>query len=123
DLPGQEHMKNKGGTDGAGLCVFTSIEIACHWMNIEDLRGFQEKMTHEKGGGWPDKVDERIQEYSPDVQCVLHDAGASKTCVTTQERGTEGRMCGVTYGYSASYKSKISRMVDCVQLCVQTGCP
>jgi hypothetical protein len=47
-------MKNKGGTDGAGLCVFTSIEIAAHWKNVEQLRGFQEKMTHEQGGGWPE---------------------------------------------------------------------
>jgi hypothetical protein len=25
DLPGAEHMKNTGGRDGAGLCVFTSV--------------------------------------------------------------------------------------------------
>jgi hypothetical protein len=38
DLPGQEHMKNKGGVDSAGLCLFTSIEIAAHWMNVRTCR-------------------------------------------------------------------------------------
>jgi len=51
DLPAPEHMKNKGGTDQSGLCVFTSIEIAAHWQNVEQLRGFQKEMTQEKGGG------------------------------------------------------------------------
>jgi hypothetical protein len=113
DLPGQEHMKNKGGTDSAGLCVFTSIEIAGHWMNIEDLRGFQEKMTHEKGGGWPDKVDQMMQKYAPNVQYVQYsgtDPSIIKLALKT------GRMCGVTYGYSPRYKSKISHMVDCVHM-------
>ncbi len=111
DLPGQEHMKNKGGSDGAGLCVFTSIEIAAHWQNVEQLRGLQEKMTHEKGGGWPEKVDEMRKKYAPDVQYIQYsgnDTSIIKLALKT------GRMVGVTYGYSPRYKSKISHMVDCV---------
>lgn len=111
DLPGQEHMKNKGGTDSAGLCVFTSIEIAAHWMNVEDLRGFQEKMTHEQGGGWPEKVDQMMKKYAHNIDYVQYsgnDPSIIKLALKT------GRMVGVTYGYSPRYKSKISHMVDCV---------
>jgi hypothetical protein len=111
DLPGQEHMKNKGGTDGAGLCVFTSIEIAAHWMNVEELRGLQEKMTHEQGGGWPEKVDQMMKKYAPDVDYVQYsgnDPSILKLALKT------GRMAGVTYGYSPRYKSKISHMIDLV---------
>jgi hypothetical protein len=111
DLPGQEHMKNKGGKDGAGLCVFTSIEIAGHWMNVEDLRGLQEKMTHEDGGGWPEKVDNVMEKYAPSVQYLQYsgnDPSIIKLALKT------GRMVGVTYGYSPRYKGKISHMVDCV---------
>ena len=82
-------MKNASGTDGSGLCVFTSIEIAAHWQNVEQLRGFQKEMTQEKGGGWPDKVDEMMKKYGPACSSFSHDAGASKTCVPTQERGNE----------------------------------
>ena len=48
DLPALEHMKNTGGSDGAGLCVFTSVEHCARWQNEESLRGFQQKMRKER---------------------------------------------------------------------------
>jgi hypothetical protein len=49
--------------------------------------------------------------YAPDVDYVQYsgnDPSIIKLALKT------GRMCGVTYGYSPRYKSKISHMVDCV---------
>ena len=52
DLPASEHLKNVGGRDGSGLCVFTSVEHSGRWQNVEQLTGFQSKMKKEDGGGW-----------------------------------------------------------------------
>src|SRR5262249_31655622 len=72
DLPDGEHLKNTGGIGprgpgtGAGLCVFTSIEMGLgRWGNEEELLGLQQKMTHEPGGGWPEKVDQMMRKYAP----------------------------------------------------------
>jgi len=111
DLPGDQQMKNKSGTDGSGLCVFTSMEIAGHWQNVEELRGFQEKMTKEEGGGWPDKVDQMMKKYAPNTQYVQY-SGSDPSIIKLALK--TGRMVGVTYGYSPRYKGKISHMVDCV---------
>jgi hypothetical protein len=117
DLPGSEHMKNAGGMgprgpgSGSGLCVFTSIEMAGRWANEEALRGLQQKMTHEEGGGWPSKVDAILAKYAPDVRYVQYsgtDPSILKLALKT------GRMPGVTYGYSPRYGSRISHMVNLV---------
>jgi hypothetical protein len=43
-LPLEERMKNVGGSDGSGLCVFTSLEHAAREQGIESLRGFRKWM-------------------------------------------------------------------------------
>lgn len=42
DLPPSQHLKNKGGSDGAGLCVFTSIDMAARWQDVKQLIGFRD---------------------------------------------------------------------------------
>jgi inorganic pyrophosphatase len=61
DLPGSLHLHNCGGSDGAGLCVPTSITHAARWQGIEVLQDFQNYMKQFPGGGWPDKVDRYIK--------------------------------------------------------------
>lgn len=56
DLPGSQHLQNKGGSDGAGLCVFTSVDHAARWQNVPALIGFRDYMTRYPGGGWPEKL-------------------------------------------------------------------
>lgn len=67
DLPGSQHLRNKGGSDsprgpgfGSGLCVFTSAEMASNWAGEEALKGFRDWMTRHPGGGWPQKLDAMI---------------------------------------------------------------
>ncbi len=100
DLPGKEHIKNTGGRDGAGLCVFSSLEIAGHWQNVTALRGLQKKMQSEPGGGWPEKVDAMLTKYAPETQYLQYngaDTALLKLALKT------GRMPAVTYGYSPRY--------------------
>jgi hypothetical protein len=119
DLPGAEHLKNTGGLGprgpgtGAGLCVFTSLEHSGRWQNAEALRGLQQKMTHEEGGGWPEKVDKMLAKYAPDVEYVQY-TGADPSLLRLALR--TGRMPAVTYGYSPRYGGRVAHMVNLVHL-------
>lgn len=53
ELPVSEHLLNKGGRDGYGLCVFASVEHAAIWHNCEPLFGLLDWMTSKPGGGYP----------------------------------------------------------------------
>src|SRR5207249_61040 len=61
DLPLPLRAKNVGGSDGAGLCVFTSIMHSARFQNERRLWDFQGDMRRERGGGWPQKVDQMIE--------------------------------------------------------------
>ena len=63
DLPAALHVRNVGGSDGAGLCVFTSIQHAAYWQNVRTLDGFRAWMEERPGGGWPDKVDRMFAQF------------------------------------------------------------
>lgn len=113
DLPGKEHLKNAAGRDGSGLCVFSSLEIAGHWQNVAELRGFQKKMQSEAGGGWPEKVDAMVAKYAPHIKYLQYngaDSAVLKLALKT------GRMPAVTYGYSPRYGGRVAHMVNLVHL-------
>ena len=113
DLPGTQQMKNTGGKDGAGLCVFTSIEHSGRWQNVDSILGLQQKMTKEQGGGYPSKVEKMLAKYCDGAQYLQYegsDPALIKLALTT------GRMPSVTYGYSPRYSGKIAHMVNAVHL-------
>jgi hypothetical protein len=113
DLPGTQQMKNTGGKDGAGLCVFTSIEHSGRWQNVDSILGLQQKMTREQGGGYPSKVEKMLAKYCDGAQYLQYegsDPALIKLALTT------GRMPSVTYGYSPRYSGKIAHMVNAVHL-------
>lgn len=121
DLPGSLQLKNVGGSDGAGLCVFTSIGHAARWQHVEALVDFQAYMRKFPGGGWPGKVTQYAQKCAaakglptpgylqvegPDVE-ILRAALKS------------GRMPSVTYAYSPTGRyggQRIAHMVNLVYL-------
>jgi len=116
DLPTSLHMTNTGGSDGSGLCVFTSIEHSAMWQNAAELWGFQKWMTRRPGGGYPQKVDRMI-----DILCA--ERGVRKPrYIQVEDNDLEilkvacrtGRMPSVTYGYSPTKRyggAKIAHMV------------
>ncbi len=115
DLPASEHLKNVGGRDGSGLCVFTSVEHSGRWQNVEQLTGFQGKMRKEDGGGWPEKVDKMVSKYAPGTTYLQYsgdDTSLLRLAIKT------GRMPAVTYGYSPRYTGtgRIAHMVNLVHL-------
>lgn len=119
DLPRELHVRNRGGSDGAGLCVFASIKHAALWQNVEPLEAIFEYMFTRPGGGWPEKVDAVISAICkqkgvqiPDyVQVQSRDLEILKLACKT------GRIPGVTYGFSPSGRyggARIAHMVSLV---------
>lgn len=115
DLPINEHLRNKGGSDGAGLCVFTSIDHAARWQNEVSLIGFRDYMTKFPGGGYPEKVDKFIPKKSDgkNVDYVQFTDGDPASLVLALRTG---RMPCITYGYSPRYGGNIAHMVNLVYL-------
>jgi hypothetical protein len=116
DLPVAQRTKNVGGTDGAGLCVFSSIGHAARWQNEKRLVDFQEKMKKEPGGGYPEKVDRMIAKYGKGTQYIQYE-GKDPTLLKLALK--TGRMPSVTYdGHDPHYgmHSYIAHMVNLVYL-------
>lgn len=115
DLPTAQHMRNVGGSDGAGLCVFTSIQHAAYWQGVNTLDGFREWMRRRPGGGWPGKVDQMLSQFCrekgiPVPDYVQHTGGDDaflELALLTD------RMPSVTYdGRDDFYRSFIYHMVN-----------
>lgn len=119
DFPAELHKKNRGGRDGAGLCVFTSIEHAAHWQNVRSLQDFQKWMTQFPGGGYPTKVDQMIARKIKDSGEPLPDyLQVENNDLTVLEKALDsGRMPCVTYAYSPTGRyggSYVAHMVNLV---------
>lgn len=119
DLPGSEHMKNAVGSDGSGLCVFTSIAHSARWQNVPLLTDFRDWMKSRPGGGYPSKVDKMIARIAKEKSAVAPDY--------VQVEGTDlevlklacrtGRMPSVTYSRSPTGRyggQRIAHMVNLV---------
>lgn len=115
DLPADMRQHNVGGKDGAGLCVFTSIEHAARWQNEPGLANFQAQMRKEAGGGYPEKVDKMITKYGPGTQYLQYEGTDTNILKLALETG---RMPCVTYnGHDeVHYKTTIAHMVNLVYL-------
>jgi hypothetical protein len=113
DLPSDLLFRNTGGRDGAGLCVFASITYAALYQNESRLVGLFNAMKKERGGGWPEKVDQMIAKYGAGASYLQYegsDPGILKAALAS------GRMPCVTYnGHDPHYGNhSISHMVNLV---------
>ena len=119
DFPVDRHQKNKAGSNGAGLCVFTSLGQAADWQHIDALRDMRDWMTRFPGGGYPSKVTEFIQRKCQEahadlpeyVQVENNDIGILELACRN------GWMPSITYGVSPTgrYGGKsIAHMVNLV---------
>ena len=115
DLPAERHLKNVGGSDGAGLCVFTSGDMSADWCNEPAIRGFRDWMKSRPGGGTPNKVKQMITEISrergvpepPYIQVTNGDESILEEAHATR------RILNVTYGGSDGiyYRGYVPHMV------------
>lgn len=117
DLPREFHVKNRGGSDGAGLCVFASVQQAAKWQDVEPLTSVFEWMTTRPGGGWPEKVDRVIDDMCRAKKlpkpAYLQIEGVDFELVRRACR--TGRMPAVTYAFSPAGRyggARIAHMVN-----------
>lgn len=109
DLPMADHRKNEAGIDGAGLCVWASIEMAAKWENIRELADLWAHMKKQKGGGWPERVTKVLGELAPDLVVIQYE-GDDPAILDAAIKS--GRPPLVTLGYGEYYKMQtIAHMV------------
>lgn len=130
DLPESEQMANVGGSDRAGLCVFTSVEHSARWQNVEALNGFQNWMRGYPGGGWPEKLAKKIEEYSKArgfavPKFAQAEGKAADLMPIIEEALKSGRGVATTYDRSPSGRyggRKIAHMVNIIHLDSKYAC-
>lgn len=129
DLPGSLHLKNTGGSDGAGLCVFTSIAHSARWQHVELLENFHDWMKQYAGGGYPEKVNQKIAQIAKEKgrppPRYLQVEGGRELLDLLRAAVASGRMPAVTYYFSPSGRyrgQRILHMVSLVHLDSQYAC-
>lgn len=120
DLPDSQHLRNVGGSDGAGLCVFCSTEHDARWQNVPVLTGFRDWMRKYPGGGYPSKLDKMIaqkcREAGVPVPPYLQHTGGDVAFLESVLK--TNRYVAVTYAGKDGvyYRDVIAHMVNLVHL-------
>ncbi len=116
DLPAQEQIRNIGSKiDGAGMCVFSSIEMGARAQGLEEMRGWRDWCAANfSGGGWPERVDDYLKKWGkhkgikiPDY-LQYEDKDPEKLLEVIHKTR---RMACITYGWGERYGQGISHMV------------
>lgn len=123
-LPAKHHMQNVGGSDGAGLCVYTSVTLSAVYQNIPEVYNLRKFAEGRPGGSYPEKLAADLKTYAQRYNVTLpsyvqHTGGDDAfldLCVQT------GRMPGITYaGMDDFYDSPILHMVNLTHLDAKRG--
>jgi len=122
DLPTSQHKRNAAGSDGLGLCVYTSAWHAAIWQSVSDLYGFRDWMKRHPGGSYPEKFEATLNAYCKErgIRCpgyVQHTGGDEEFLALALKTG---RMVCVTYcgadGAGRYGNEVIGHMVNLVHL-------
>lgn len=125
DLPTSQHRENVGGSDGKGLCVYTSVLHSAFWQSVDVLYGFRGWMEKRPGGSFPEKFEQTLSAYCkekgiPCPGCLQHTGGDEDILDLAMKTG---RMVGVTYcGMDGRYRDRagneivIAHMVSLIHL-------
>jgi hypothetical protein len=118
-VPTQLHVKNEGGSDGAGLCVYASVVINGAYQGVADLAGLKESALWRRaksrpGGSYPQKLAADIDAtYGPDAPKYAQYYGPDSN-VLDQWSG-QGYPIGATMNTGRQYGYKpIAHMVSLI---------
>jgi hypothetical protein len=85
-LPLEQRMFNTGGSDGAGLCVYSSVTMAARYQNETKLFGLRAYAEKRPGGAWPAKLKKDIDAVAPDckwLQCEGKDMAFVRAAINS----------------------------------------
>ncbi|VTU02768.1 ---NA--- : Thioredoxin domain protein OS=Planctomyces limnophilus (strain ATCC 43296 / DSM 3776 / IFAM 1008 / 290) GN=Plim_3801 PE=4 SV=1: Trypsin_2 [Gemmataceae bacterium] len=132
DMPAAIHMRNTGGIGkrgvpgtGAGLCVYTAVEMDALSQCVPALKGFQQWMTNKPGGGSPAKLAAMIAQFCREKgvrepQYVQHTGGDERFLDMAMRTR---RPIAITYaGGDDFYGGLVDHMVCLVHLDSQWAC-
>lgn len=108
DLDVGLRIRNTVGTDKKGLCVWASLTMGARYHNCDELSDLFADMTHEPGGGWPSRVDEKMKRYAPHIRYEQY-LGGKLDFIAHHVR--KGRLVCATYGYGEIYQGTIAHMI------------
>lgn len=110
-IPPNLHFKNTGGSDGAGLCVDTSVTIAGAYLGLEDFwkLGQSSLMVDARknpGGSWPEKLERELKEHYPNASWYSWESPTTEQVADFSSQGLP--VCtttntGALYGYDYIY--------------------
>lgn len=126
DYPTTQRMGNIGGSDGAGMCVMTSIEMAARCAGLDQMRGLRDWCAKQPGGAGPAKVDRQLKEFCKakgiSVPLYVQYEGSDPSAIAMLLRTC--RMPSVTYGGKdgVRYPGPIAHMVCAVTLTDRWAC-
>lgn len=126
DLPNSQHHRNVGGSDGYGLCVYSSAWHSALWQSVSDIYGFRKWMERRPGGSYPTKFDSTMRQYCQEkgvpVPLYLQHEGGNVEVLELALK--TGRAPAVTYcGVDPNYGNQvIAHMVNLVLLDDEYAC-
>lgn len=118
-IPKEFHLKNRGGSDGSGLCVFCSIQHQAVWQGVTPLEDFFKWMWNKPGGGYPSKVEKMIELKCKEmgVSVPLYIQVENNDLDILKLACRSGRSPGITYSFSPTGRyggQRIAHMVSLV---------
>lgn len=126
DLPESQRHRNVGGSDQAGLCVYTSVWHSALWQTVKDIYKFRDWMTRRPGGSYPEKFDSTLKAYCKEAGVPLppylqHTGGDAEVLELALKTG---RSVAVTYcGVDPNYGNEvIAHMVTLTYLDEKYAC-
>ena len=111
DIPRLLRQQNERGVDGLGLCVWATLQMLANYHNCTKLMDIFEQMRHERGGGWPERLQKEMERRGLGKKYLQH-LGSDFEFV--KGALAQGRPVGITYGYGEEYFGTISHWVVCV---------
>ena len=116
DLPPERHIRNVGGSDGAGLCVDASVTHSADFHGLKQMLDFFNWCKKRPGGSYPEKLRQYITEYCkekgvPEPEYIQITDGN----VDFLEKASDGRIfLGTTYAGADGvlYRQPIAHMIS-----------
>lgn len=124
-IPPQLHIRNEGGSDGAGLCVYASMVIAGAYQQAADLMGLKDSalwryVKGRPGGSYPEKLIRDVQAVYGDGAKVTNYNGQDDTVM--ENLTEEKKPFGITFGQGRNYgNARIPHMVTGIHYSRKTG--